>query len=127
MDNVRISDAAYETAKQQICLVIHSEYCQLSIVSRSFCVQYCVVDRELGQLMVQEQSLQEPRELEDLQLCGVKTGTPDFIDRNFCFRVISPTSEHLFQALTESEMMLWIAAIQEGIAEAIKRTDLTVR
>ena len=62
--------------------------------------------------MVQEQSLPEPRPLEDLMLCAVKSGTPDFIDRNFCFRVISPSSEHLFQTLSESDMSLWMTAIQ---------------
>lgn len=64
--------------------------------------------------MVQEQSLPEPRPLEDLLLCTAKAGTPDFIDRNFCFRVISPTSEHLFQALSESEVHLWMSAIKVG-------------
>ena len=62
--------------------------------------------------MVQEQSLPEPRPLEDLMLCTTKVGTPDFIDRNFCFRVISPTSEHLFQTLEEKDMQLWMSAIQ---------------
>ena len=101
--------------------------------------------------MVQEQTLPEPRPLEELLLCTVKAGTPDFIDRNFCFRVISPTSEHLFQALSESEVHQWISAIQvgghpcmpglwdfcfnyanhsyqqqEGIAEALKQADLSV-
>ena len=49
--------------------------------------QFCVIDRVLGQLMVQEQSLPEPRPLENLLLCTTKPCTPDFIDRNFCFRV----------------------------------------
>lgn len=62
--------------------------------------------------MIQEQSLPEPRPLEDLMLCTTKAGTPDFIDRNFCFRVISPSSEHLFQALGETDMLAWISAIQ---------------
>ena len=75
-------------------------------------VQFCVVDRVHGQLMVQEQSLPEPRPLEDLMLCATKPGTPEFIDRNFCFRVISPTSEHLFQALSENDMQMWVSAIQ---------------
>ena len=86
-----------------------------------------MVDRVQGQLMVQEQSLQEPRKLEDLMLCTVKMGTPDFIDRNFCFRVIAPNSEHLFQAISETDMQQWISAIKEGIEETIKTGDTTVR
>lgn len=88
---------------------------------------YCVVHRELGQLMVQEQSLPEPRPLEDLMLCTCKAGTPDFIDRNYCFRVISPSSEHLFQALGEDDMKLWMSAVQEGIEEVIKHGDTGTR
>ena len=49
--------------------------------------QYCVVDKEKGELMIQEQSLPEPRKLENLMLCNTKPCTPNFIDRNFCFRV----------------------------------------
>ena len=76
--------------------------------------------------MVQEQSLPDPRPLEDLMLCATKAGTPEFIDRNFCFRVISPNSEHLFQALSENDMWMWISAIQSGIEEAIKTGDTAV-
>lgn len=82
-----------------------------------------MVDKELGQLMIQEQNLHEPRELEDLQLCGVKIETPSYIDRNFCFRVISPTGEHLFQALTENDSLLWIAAIQVSCVGHLHITD----
>lgn len=41
----------------------------------------------MGQLMIQEQSLPEPRRLENLMLCTTKVCTTDFIDRNYCFRV----------------------------------------
>ncbi len=51
------------------------------------CIQYCVVDKERGELMIQEQSLPQPRKLENLMLCNTRACKPDFIDRNFCFRV----------------------------------------
>ena len=73
--------------------------------------------------MVQEQSLPEPRRLEDLLLCSAKACAPDFIDRNFCFRLISPTTEHLFQALSEHDMQEWMGALQEAVEEAIKNQD----
>jgi hypothetical protein len=60
-------------------------------------------------------------------LCTVKAGTPDFIDRNFCFRVISPTTEHLFQTLSEKDMQSWMSAVQEGIEGAIKHGDTGTR
>ena len=49
--------------------------------------QYCVVDKERGELMIQEQSLPQPRKLENLMLCNTRPCKPEFIDRNFCFRV----------------------------------------
>eukprot|EP00731_Ephydatia_muelleri_P027972 Em0019g845a len=81
---------------------------------------YCVVDKVLGQLMIQEQSLPEPRRLENIVLCATKTCNADFIDRNFCFRVISPTSEHLFQALNDQEVQDWITAMQTATANYLK-------
>jgi hypothetical protein len=81
---------------------------------------YCVVDRDSGHLMIQEQSLTDPRPLEDLKLCTIRAATPDFIDRNFCFHVITPTVEHLFQSLSENDMQSWISAIREGILDAIE-------
>ncbi len=52
-----------------------------------FPLQYCVVDKERGELMIQEQSLPQPRKLENLMLCNTRACKPEFIDRNFCFRV----------------------------------------
>lgn len=87
---------------------------------------YCVVDKALGQLMIQEQSLPEPRKLENIVLCATKICSADFIDRNFCFRVISPTSEHLFQALNDQEVQDWITAMQAATASYLKgRPDPT--
>ena len=37
--------------------------------------------------MIQEQSLPEPRKLENLMLCNTRSCTPTYLDRNFCFRV----------------------------------------
>lgn len=84
---------------------------------------YCVVDKERGELMIQEQSLPQPRKLENLMLCNTRPCKPDFIDRNYCFRVISPTTEHLFQAINDQQMMSWVKALQETTEEALKRTD----
>jgi len=38
-------------------------------------------------------------------------------------QVISPTSEHLFQAVNDQQMQSWVAALQETTEEALKRTD----
>lgn len=37
--------------------------------------------------MIQEQGLSEPRRLENLMLCNTRPCLPNFIDRNYCFRV----------------------------------------
>ena len=41
--------------------------------------------------MIQEQSLPKPRKLENLMLCNTRPCKPDFIDRNYCFRVSGQT------------------------------------
>ncbi len=46
-----------------------------------------MVDREKSELMIQEQALPEPRKLENLMLCNTRPCMPNFIDRNYCFRV----------------------------------------
>ena len=38
-------------------------------------------------------------------------------------QVISPTTEHLFQAVNEQQMSMWVSALQETTEEALKRTD----
>ena len=38
-------------------------------------------------------------------------------------QVISPTTEHLFQALNNQQMGSWVSALQETTEEALKRTD----
>ncbi len=37
--------------------------------------------------------------------------------------MISPTTEHLFQALNSQQLGYWVSALQETTEEALKRTD----
>jgi hypothetical protein len=84
---------------------------------------WCVVDKESGEVKVQREEDHAPWCLENLMLCSTKLCTPDFIDRNYCFRVISPTSEHLFQALSSQDQEAWVRALQNCTAQAIKSSS----
>ena len=61
-----------------ICMYIHLP---------CFVSQWCVVDSECGEARVQSDKDHTPQCLEKLMLCSTKLCTPDYIDRNFCFRV----------------------------------------
>lgn len=52
-----------------------------------YLLQWCVVDNESGEVRVQEDGDHITQSLEKLMLCSTKLCTPDFIDRNYCFRV----------------------------------------
>ncbi|CAI8024340.1 Arf-GAP with coiled-coil, ANK repeat and PH domain-containing protein 2 [Geodia barretti] len=84
---------------------------------------WCVVDKENGEVKVQREEDHAPWCLENLMLCSTKLCTPDFIDRNYCFRVISPTSEHLFQALSSQDQEAWVRTLQNCTAQAIKSSS----
>ena len=43
------------------------------------------------------------------------------------FQVISPSSEHLFQALNEQQLHAWVKAMQEATEEALKNSELGQR
>ena len=45
------------------------------------------MDSECGEVRVQSDKDHTPQCLEKLMLCSTKLCTPDYIDRNFCFRV----------------------------------------
>ena len=63
--------------------------------------QWCVVDKENGEVKVQREEDHAPWCLENLMLCSTKLCTPDFIDRNYCFRVRTAGHTH-----THSRMSL---------------------
>ena len=50
-------------------------------------MQWCIVDKEDGEVKVQREEDHAPWCLENLMLCSTKLCTPDYIDRNYCFRV----------------------------------------
>ena len=43
------------------------------------------------------------------------------------FQVISPSSEHLFQALNEQQLHAWVKAMQEATEEALKNSGPSPR
>lgn len=81
------------------------------------------MDNESGEVKVQEDGSHTSQCLEKLMLCSTKVCTPDYIDRNYCFRLISPSSEHLFQALSSQEQTAWIHALQSSTAQALKKSS----
>lgn len=40
-----------------------------------------------------------------------------------CLQVISPTSEHLFQTLSEQELQFWVDALQKTTVEVLKKFE----
>ncbi|CAB3977984.1 Arf-GAP with coiled-coil, ANK repeat and PH domain-containing 2 [Paramuricea clavata] len=95
---------------------------QKSFPKNKWPLLYFVVDESTGRLLVQGIDQKEANEFANLLLSNVKTCNELEVDRNFCFQLISPKSEHVLQALTENEMHQWIAAIQAATTEALKKS-----
>lgn len=55
---------------------------------------------------------------EDLKLCSVRPSMDS--ERRFCFEVISPSRCHMLQADSEEMYNQWIAALQQGIGNALQ-------
>ncbi|CAG2173574.1 unnamed protein product, partial [Oppiella nova] len=53
---------------------------------------------------------------EDLRLCTAKP--VQFMERRFCFEVLSPSKSHILQADSEEACQAWISAMQAGIDAA---------
>ncbi|XP_031574409.1 arf-GAP with coiled-coil, ANK repeat and PH domain-containing protein 3-like isoform X2 [Actinia tenebrosa] len=88
---------------------------------------YFIVDKENGNLLAQGQEQTQPSTLENLLLCTVKICDSEDADRNFCFQLISTTSERVFQALTNLEVQEWITAIQEATADALRNSKAKLK
>ncbi|CAG2105815.1 unnamed protein product [Medioppia subpectinata] len=78
------------------------------------------------QLVYQKRS--HERELtimeEDLRLCTAKP--VQFMERRFCFEVLSPSKSHILQADSEETCQQWISAMQAGIDAAYNHNDAAV-
>ncbi|KAK3745506.1 hypothetical protein QZH41_009908 [Actinostola sp. cb2023] len=83
---------------------------------------YFIVDKEQGSLLAQGQEQVQPSTLENLLLCTVKICESGDVDRNFCFQLISTTSERVFQAMTDQELQGWVSALQEATADALRNS-----
>jgi len=70
------------------------------------------VDKENGCLLAQGQEQVQASTLENLILCTVKICDAADVDRNFCFQLISTTSERVFQAISDQELQSWVSALQ---------------
>ncbi len=75
------------------------------------------------QLVYQKRS--HDRELtvmeEDLRLCTAKP--VQFMERRFCFEVLSPSKSHILQADSEEGLQTWISAMQAGIDAAYNNNN----
>ncbi len=60
---------------------------------------------------------------EDLRLCTAKPVS--FMERRFCFEVVSPSKSHILQADSEETCQQWITAMQAGINAAYHNNDLS--
>lgn len=70
------------------------------------------MDKENGCLLAQGQEQVQPSTLENLILCTVKICDVGDVDRNFCFQLISTTSERVFQAISDQDLQSWVSALQ---------------
>ena len=57
----------------------------------------------------------------DLRLCTAKP--VQFMERRFCFEVLSPSKSHILQADSEEGLQTWISAMQAGIDAAYHSND----
>lgn len=83
---------------------------------------YFIVDQKDGRLLAQGQEQISPSVMENLLLCTVKFCTAGDVDRNNCFQLISPSSERIFQAVTNQEVQEWVTAIQKATADALRNS-----
>lgn len=83
---------------------------------------YFIVDKKDGRLLAQGQEQITPSVMENLLLCTVKLCDASDADRNNCFQLISPSSERIFQAVTDQEVQEWVTAIQQATAEALRNS-----
>jgi len=83
---------------------------------------YFIVDKMDGRFLAQGQEQITPSVMENLLLCTVKLCDASDADRNNCFQLISPSSERIFQAVTDQEVQEWVTAIQQATAEALRNS-----
>ncbi|XP_078352123.1 arf-GAP with coiled-coil, ANK repeat and PH domain-containing protein 3-like isoform X2 [Oculina patagonica] len=83
---------------------------------------YFIVDQKDGRLLAQGQEQISPSVMENLLLCTVKFCGAADADRNNCFQLISPSSERIFQAVTDQEVQEWVTAIQKATADALRNS-----
>lgn len=83
---------------------------------------YFIVDQKDGRLLAQGQEQVMPSVMENLLLCTVKLCDSSDADRNNCFQLISPSSERIFQAVTDQEVQEWVTAIQKATADALRNS-----
>lgn len=83
---------------------------------------YFIVDQKDGRLLAQGQEQVTPSVMENLLLCTVKLCDSSDADRNNCFQLISPSSERIFQAVTDQEVQEWVTAIQKATADALRNS-----
>lgn len=57
--------------------------------------------------------------VEDLRICTVKAEVSEPVDRQFCFELVTPSRSYVLQADSEESKEAWVAAIQEGIRQAL--------
>jgi len=58
----------------------------------------------------------------DLKICSVREARKE--TRRFCFEIISPTINHVYQATSAVEQTEWIQAIQNSILESLNDTPM---
>jgi Arf-GAP/coiled-coil/ANK repeat/PH domain-containing protein len=72
-----------------------------------------------GLLMSQTPGKSQPSLEVNLKLCTVKHALVQDTERNFCFKVISPSKTLLLQGESSHEVESWITALQNATAQAI--------
>lgn len=88
---------------------------------------YFIVDKKDGRFLAQGQEQITPSVMENLLLCTVKLCDASDADRNNCFQLISPSSERIFQALTDQEVQEWVSAIQKATSDALKNSKTKLK
>jgi len=83
---------------------------------------YFIVDEKDGRLLAQGQEQISPSVMENLLLCTVKLCDASDVDRNNCFQLITPSSERIFQAVTDQEVQEWVTALQKASADALRNS-----
>eukprot|EP00042_Codosiga_hollandica_P042597 m.393806 g.393806 ORF g.393806 m.393806 type:complete len:1041 (+) comp56363_c0_seq1:1284-4406(+) len=87
--------------------------------NKQWALSYCAIEKAVL-VSVAKDGARTP--IVNLALANVRPSPQAFIDRNFCFEVVTHKFQIVLQALTQREYDDWLLALQSGVAEGLENS-----